>query len=1090
MGNKKKAKNNLKKASPPSPELVLDTTITASPTVAPSPLSPPTSPDTPGKTLDNLPINQVSSNAQNEEQKRKKKKKKPKKKKSKNENDTSTAVNAQPIEESKSSEASVSKLADSSKNVVEPVKQTASLDENKFKDIMQHIKFLEVNQQMERFRQVAEKVQQLEKKPKKVETKNASVPVKQEERKLESTTVTKFIEKPTIVKEENVASEVSEEEAGTRRDSKLDVVEELSKISQSGTLFPLSTIPRHDMYQTERTITITIYEKQIIDTSVKVLISREHIQTEFIVFPSKLIKIIVPVLHVPLDSEKPPGVAVRKMNLEITATKSTTSSAAIGAVVGFSSLNPGVEEDKPSICSSPVRKANSESSVHISDETLVVKKERTVSPVDSGYEENAVIPAKMKNVGLWNMGNTCYLNSTIQCLMTVEPLVNYLLDRTYIAHINTQNPLSDSKGEMVKSFAQLAMALASHNEPVDPQKFYECLLKYSSQFVVHEQHDAQEFLQHLLDNIHEDVNRIIKKPYIELPEYDDSADNEVVAAEFWNAHKARNESIIVDQFHGLYRSRMKCETCGHSSIKFDPYMSLTIEIPRTPIDVQFTYVDVHLNKFQGELRITEEKPLFLHLKAAVAECVGIRMEELLAIHIYNRCFRQFIREHWSLTQILPEIRNIIFFQIVPNSTYLYLTNSLLQVTHHTIPKPRNISKIQKEMDKFKEECQNLADDSSDDEEEFRDATESFDNSSEVSDLEVKSDETSPPVTAADSGVVVASANRKLIETDVQRARERSLQPDSDDEEDNDFKPVVRVEKVEDEVEVVESYSLDGIPFGFPMLISVKPGGMFQSDLADGLDSLLQRKGIMTPTRFGRLSKPRVFIQYDECYEDKEFFNFKEHQILIGSIGWPYEYEHNEEMDMYVENLATPELQDIDVGECIDQHLKEELVQEWRCSKCSSAAKASGKEGAVSTDATKKLDLWSLPSQYLIVHLKRFAQNLHNPHIWNKRDAFVAIPGIFGEERGEYSFSLIYFKKYLHATLEDDFLELDTFQGTKKKFALIGVVNHYGNLIQGHYTACCKRDGNWLTFDDDCVIPTPPDRVESKYAYVLFYKLVN
>ncbi|KAJ1559771.1 hypothetical protein HK096_011143, partial [Nowakowskiella sp. JEL0078] len=81
------------------------------------------------------------------------------------------------------------------------------------------------------------------------------------------------------------------------------------------------------------------------------------------------------------------------------------------------------------------------------------------------------------------------------------------------------------------------------------------------------------------------VNRIVNKPYIELPEYDDTADNELVASESWNAHKARNESIIVDEFHGLYRSRMHCRSCGHTSIKFDPYMSLTVELPRAPTEL-------------------------------------------------------------------------------------------------------------------------------------------------------------------------------------------------------------------------------------------------------------------------------------------------------------------------------------------------------------------------------------------------------------------------------------------------------------------------------------------------------------------------
>lgn len=43
---------------------------------------------------------------------------------------------------------------------------------------------------------------------------------------------------------------------------------------------------------------------------------------------------------------------------------------------------------------------------------------------------------------------------------------------------------------------------------------------------------------------------ITKKPYIEKKEGTGRPDEEV-ALEFWTDHKARNDSIIVDKFHGI-----------------------------------------------------------------------------------------------------------------------------------------------------------------------------------------------------------------------------------------------------------------------------------------------------------------------------------------------------------------------------------------------------------------------------------------------------------------------------------------------------------------------------------------------------------
>lgn len=56
---------------------------------------------------------------------------------------------------------------------------------------------------------------------------------------------------------------------------------------------------------------------------------------------------------------------------------------------------------------------------------------------------------------------------------------------------------------------------------------------------------SQELLAFLLDGLHEDLNRVKQKPYIEVEDYDGRPDDEV-ADEFWKYHKARNDSLIVD----------------------------------------------------------------------------------------------------------------------------------------------------------------------------------------------------------------------------------------------------------------------------------------------------------------------------------------------------------------------------------------------------------------------------------------------------------------------------------------------------------------------------------------------------------------
>ena len=59
------------------------------------------------------------------------------------------------------------------------------------------------------------------------------------------------------------------------------------------------------------------------------------------------------------------------------------------------------------------------------------------------------------------------------------------------------------------------------------------------------QQDSQELLAFLLDGLHEDLNRILKKPYIPEDERPGRSDEEL-AAEAWANYLKRNDSVIVD----------------------------------------------------------------------------------------------------------------------------------------------------------------------------------------------------------------------------------------------------------------------------------------------------------------------------------------------------------------------------------------------------------------------------------------------------------------------------------------------------------------------------------------------------------------
>lgn len=71
--------------------------------------------------------------------------------------------------------------------------------------------------------------------------------------------------------------------------------------------------------------------------------------------------------------------------------------------------------------------------------------------------------------------------------------------------------------------------------------------RYAPRFQGYEQHDSQEFLEFLLDGLHEDLNRVRERPQVEAIEGKGMADDEASSLS-WEAHKKRNDSVIVDTF--------------------------------------------------------------------------------------------------------------------------------------------------------------------------------------------------------------------------------------------------------------------------------------------------------------------------------------------------------------------------------------------------------------------------------------------------------------------------------------------------------------------------------------------------------------
>ncbi|KAI4303595.1 hypothetical protein MLD38_039204 [Melastoma candidum] len=217
----------------------------------------------------------------------------------------------------------------------------------------------------------------------------------------------------------------------------------------------------------------------------------------------------------------------------------------------------------------------------------------TSSFVEDGYDVLSETKGDKGGLaGLQNLGNTCFMNSAIQCLVHTPPIVEYFL-QDYTGDINVNNPLG-MEGELALAFGELLRKLwSSGRTTVAPRAFKGKLARFAPQFSGYNQHDSQELLAFLLDGLHEDLNRVKQKPYLEAKDSNGRPDKEV-ADESWRYHRARNDSIIVDVCQGQYKSTLVCPVCGKISITFDPFMYLTLPLPSSVtriMTVTVFYVD-------------------------------------------------------------------------------------------------------------------------------------------------------------------------------------------------------------------------------------------------------------------------------------------------------------------------------------------------------------------------------------------------------------------------------------------------------------------------------------------------------------------
>ena len=220
---------------------------------------------------------------------------------------------------------------------------------------------------------------------------------------------------------------------------------------------------------------------------------------------------------------------------------------------------------------------------HKSFNSILVEKFNIQTLLDSSIDDFLNSNSKHGLTGLMNLGNTCFMNSAIQCLSNCELLTTYFISGMYKSEINT-NKKYGTGGLIVSCYFDLLDKLWVQDKSfIHPLNFKDLFGHFVKQFAGFSQQDSHEMLTFMLDNIHEDLNRNKEKKYVELNEQQPNESDEQASERWWNSNLSRDNSIIVDLFYGQYKSTVQCPVCSKNNINYDQFMCLGLPIPNNGI---------------------------------------------------------------------------------------------------------------------------------------------------------------------------------------------------------------------------------------------------------------------------------------------------------------------------------------------------------------------------------------------------------------------------------------------------------------------------------------------------------------------------